>query len=70
MKRTPVKSSNLRDVGYVPKDKLLEVGFQSGHVYQFTGVHSNTHRALMAAPSKGKSFWKNVRGKYPFSKVS
>lgn len=69
MKRVPVTSSNLRSVGYDTKAKELEVEFKTSGVYLFSGVHSNTHRALLGAPSKGKAFWRLVRDKYPFQKT-
>jgi len=69
MKRSPVKSSNLKSVGFEKPSKSLEIEFKSGGLYQFSGIHPNTHRFLMAAPSKGKFFHKNIRGQYPFKKL-
>lgn len=69
MDRKPVRSSNLKSVGYSKPEKVLEVEFRSGSVYQFEEIHPHTARYLMQAPSKGKFFWKNVRGKYPYQKV-
>ena len=68
MKRILVTSSNLRSVGYDAKQRELQVEFHSSGTYAFSGVHPNTHRALMSATSKGKAFWRLVRDKYPFQK--
>lgn len=69
MERQPVSSSNVSSVGYDKTHRILEIEFRSGSTYQYRAVHSNTARGLLAASSKGKYVWKNVRGKYSFSKV-
>jgi len=69
MERRPVSSSNLAAVGYDKSSKVLEIEFRTGSVYQYRSVHPNTARGLFTASSKGKYVWKNVRGKYPYSKV-
>lgn len=69
MKRVPVQSSNLKNVGFDKREKVLEIGFSSGRVYQYTGVSAQRHKALMAAPSKGKYHWKNIRNNLPFVRV-
>jgi hypothetical protein len=69
MNRKPVRSSNLKSVGYDKSQQTLEVEFRTGSIYQYEGVHPNTARFLLQAPSKGKFFWKNVRNKFPYEKV-
>jgi hypothetical protein len=69
MKRTPVTSSNLRNVGFDPKRKVMEIGFKSGRVYEYTGVSAQRHRALMQAASHGKYHWKFVRTSYPYTRT-
>jgi hypothetical protein len=69
MKRTPVQSSNLKNVGFDPRTKTLEIGFRSGRVYRYTGVSAQRHKALMAAPSKGKYHWKAIRNNLPYVRV-
>lgn len=69
MERRPVSSSNLAAVGYDKSRKILEIEFRTGAIYQYQAVHANTARGLLAAPSKGKYVWKNIRGKYSFSKA-
>lgn len=69
MNRTPVSSSNLASVGYDKASRTLEVEFHRSGVYQFSGIHPNTHRHLMSAGSKGKFFHKNIRDSYPYEKL-
>jgi hypothetical protein len=70
MERQPVTSSNLRSVGYDAKQLLLEVEFQDGATYQYTGVPASAHQALMLAGSKGSYFHANIRDRYPYHRVS
>jgi hypothetical protein len=69
MNRKPVRSSNIKSVGYDKPQKVLEVEFRTGSIYQYEGVHPNTARFLLQAPSKGKFFHKNVRTSFPYHKV-
>lgn len=62
--KTAVKSSNLKSVGYDSGSKTLEIEFLSGGIYQYSGVPSNIYEELMNAPSHGKYFHRNIRGKY------
>jgi hypothetical protein len=60
MERVPVRSSNLRSVGYL--GGILEVEFHSGKVYQYHGVAERVHVGLMSAPSKGRYLDRFVKG--------
>lgn len=67
MTRQNVSSSNLRSVGY---DNLtLEIEFNSGSIYQYSGVPANIHTALMAASSHGTYFNANIKNIYRFRQV-
>ena len=66
--RKPVVSSNLLAVGWREgfeegDPTLMEIVFHSGRVYLYYGVPQQVYLDLMAAPSKGKYFWKNIRCK-------
>lgn len=62
MQRTPVESTNIDSVGFDPKEKIMEIAFKGGGVYQYTGATVEKHYAdLMAAVSKGKHFTKHIR---------
>ena len=60
MDRNPVKSSNVRSVGYDSTDLILEVEFHSGGIYHYLKVPMEIYDGLMNAPSKGKYLDKNV----------
>lgn len=64
MTRKPVKSSNLKSVGYDPTSKTLEVEFQGGAVHQYAGVPPEKHAALMKAKSVGSHFHKHIRDRH------
>ena len=69
MKRTPVDSSMIHDVGYDPKTETLEIGFNSGTVYQYLDVEQEAFEALMSASSKGRHFLDNIEPFYVYSQV-
>lgn len=54
MRRVPVSSSNVAEVGYDPESETLEVAFNGGSVYQYFNVPSTIHAGLMAASSVGR----------------
>jgi len=70
MQRIPVESSDIVSIGYQPADKLLEVEFQGGRVYQYRGVEPDIHLQFMRAESYGTFFFAHVNGKYRYQKVS
>jgi hypothetical protein len=69
MKRTPVESSMIRDVGYDPETETLEIGFNSGTVFQYFDVKPEAYEALMNAGSKGRHFLDNIEPFYAYDRV-
>ena len=63
----PVTSSNLRRVRYA--ENVLQVMFQSGSIYEYTGVPRKVFNQLMRAPSKGQFFYYRIRCEYPYRRV-
>jgi len=61
MKRTPVKSSHIKSVGYEPTSRKLHIEFTNGDVYEYTGVPAHYHRALSDAKSAGSTFHKVIK---------
>lgn len=55
MIRQPVKSSNVKSVGYDPGSGTLEVEFLSGTVYQYPKVSTKEYEALIGAESVGRA---------------
>jgi len=70
MTRVIVRSSNLAAVGYDPKQRLLEVEFRHGGVYQYKHVPPDLHRGLMSAPSIGSYFAAQIKPVFPWVKVA
>ena len=69
MIREPVTSSNLSSVGYDSDLQVLEIEFNSGSVYQYSGVPTHIHSGLMSAPSHGSYFHEHIKDRFPFVRV-
>ena len=64
MRRATVRSSVIASVGYSPEERILEIEFHSGRLYQYFGVPPVQHAQLMAAESIGRYFNTSIRDKY------
>jgi hypothetical protein len=54
MRRNPVRSTSIASIGYLPKERRLEIKFRaSGEVYRYFDVPAEECVAFMAAESKG-----------------
>jgi len=69
MERTPVTSRSLCSVGYDPESSTLDIEFNSGKVYRYSGVPAEEHQSLMSASSHGTYFNANIRDRYPYVKL-
>lgn len=69
MLRVVVESSSIASIGYTASSKTLEVQFRNGGVYQYLGVSSNEHRALMAASSKGQFLNECIKPRFDVVRV-
>jgi hypothetical protein len=67
---TAVESTTLARVGYNEARKVLQLEFRSRAVYQYSGVPSAVHQALLGAPSKGRYFNRFIRGRFSYSLAS
>ena len=70
MNVTAVESTTLAMVAYDDDRELLQLEFRSRAIYQYFGVPSAVHAALLRAPSKGNYFNRFIRGRFPFSLAS
>ena len=61
-----VESSNLKAVGYDPKNKVMGVMFSSGSVYFYLGVTERVWENFKGAESKGKFFGASIKPNYDF----
>jgi len=70
MRRTAVDSTNIASIGYKKTEKVLEVRFKSGIVYQYKDVPLDIYEDFQSAESKGSFFFKRVRnGGYSYTKI-
>jgi len=69
MKRRPVTSSVIAELGYDPETSTLELKFTTGRVYQYFMVPSAVFDALLKSTSVGRYFNKQVRDRYPNHEV-
>ncbi|MER7708687.1 KTSC domain-containing protein [Kitasatospora sp. NPDC097605] len=69
MQLEPVRSSNLRAVGYDESTELLRIEFLGGDLYEYFEVPEGIYRGLMSARSHGRFFSSTIRGKYSYRRV-
>jgi hypothetical protein len=70
MDRIAVISSTIRSIGYDAESAVLEVEFQSGKVYQYTGVPPHTYDGIMRADSKGRYLNAQIKERFPCRQVA
>jgi hypothetical protein len=68
----PLKSTNIKAVGYDKKDKTLEVEFHSGGTYKYNNVPKSLFDRIKKVKSPGKFFHKHIRreNKYEYNKLN
>jgi hypothetical protein len=59
----------MKSIGYAARERILEIEFDSGTVYQYLGVPAKIHATLMRAESKGRYFNDEIREIYPYVQV-
>jgi hypothetical protein len=69
MRAATVESTTLATVGYDESLKQLQLEFCSRAVYLYFGVPATVYEALLDAPSKGRYFNGNIRGRYPYRQI-
>jgi hypothetical protein len=65
-----VTSSAITEVVHDPATATLAIRFASGEAYAYRGVSAEVYAGLIAAPSKGAFFQAEIRGRYPFVRLS
>jgi hypothetical protein len=63
----PVDSEAIHSIGY--RYPVLEVEFEKGSVYQYSGVPKSLYRKMVSAESKGHFFMTHVRDQFPFRRI-
>lgn len=69
MKRQPVESSSIAEIGYAARERVLEILFRNGGLYRYFDVPRSVHRALVAAESIGRYLNRHVRNRYRYRRV-
>ncbi|MFD9126658.1 KTSC domain-containing protein [Kitasatospora sp. NPDC059571] len=70
MEREPVDSTCLRSVGHDAGRRVLEVEFVGGTVYHYFGVPGAVVARLLAAPSLGRYFNREIKPRYRYRRIS
>lgn len=65
----PVKSRNVKSIGYGPTSKTLHVEFCNGGRYAYNDVSPEKHLALIAAKSIGSHLRDNIVGQHKHRKL-
>jgi len=66
MRVATVESTTLAAIAYDEARELLQLEFCTRAVYLYFGVPPAVHQALLDAPSKGRYFNRNIRGRFPY----
>lgn len=68
MNRIPIRSTNMKEVGYDLDTNTLEIVFRDGGIYRYFGVPESVYDGLISAASAGQYFHRMIRDKYRFSR--
>jgi hypothetical protein len=69
MRRQPVSSSNIAEVGYDEGQRILEVLFHNGSVYQYFDLPPHIYNELLQASSIGQYLNANIKGNFRYARV-
>lgn len=61
MQRNPVNSSNISEVGYDSKTKVLEIKFHRGGIFQYHPITEEAYNTFINSKSLGKWFYENIK---------
>ena len=69
MRRQSVSSSNIAEVGYDERQRILEVLFRNGTAYQYFEVPPHIFSELIQASSIGQYLNANIKGNFRYARV-
>lgn len=69
MERKRINSSNIRSAGYDARNRVLEIEFSSGSIYQYSGVSDEVHRRFVNSPSPGSYFRDNIEENFATKRI-
>ena len=64
-----VLSTEIEWIGYESKRNMLQVEFIAGGTYQYQDVPKVIYENFLSAPSHGRFFETEIRGRFPYRKV-
>lgn len=64
-----VESSNIWQIGYDAKNQKLYIQFNEGGLYSYADFPADMWEEFQASGSKGKFFYKAVKGRFDFTKI-
>lgn len=69
MRRQTVTSTNIAEVGYDESQRILEVLFSNGSIYQYFEVPLQIFNELIMASSVGQYINANIKGHFRYARV-
>jgi hypothetical protein len=69
MERVELQSTSLKAATYQEQGAVLELEFQSGAIYRYSGVPDPVYQGLLSAESKGQYFNQHIRNHFPYTKI-
>lgn len=69
MQRVPVKSSQIKSIGYDKFTRILEVEFHNGAIYEYEAVPPQIAEDLVNAVSVGKFFNQYIRNTFNYTQT-
>lgn len=69
MQRLPVESTDLVSIGYDHKDRVLEIEFKEGRIYQYQDVAPDIYERFTRADSYGEFFFAHINKHYRYERI-
>lgn len=70
MEMKPIHSGKLRAVGYDPRSRILQVQFDEGSLWQYSGVSEEAWRRLSNSGAAWSYFRDNIEEEFTGKRVS
>ncbi|MCB7129854.1 MAG: KTSC domain-containing protein [Candidatus Brocadiales bacterium] len=64
-----VESSNIWQIGYDAKNTTLYIQFNEGGLYSYADFPTDMWEEFQASDSKGRFFYKAIKGRFDFTKI-
>ena len=64
-----VASNHISAIKYNKISLELRITFANGAIYQYLGIPLALYQGLMASPSHGVFFWRNIRQRFPYNLI-